>query len=98
MNQVLLISGSKVTLPYEPKEQYLTIMKALLKVLESSNPSPNDINTLMVFTRELMKRIPDGSVIPFGFGSELSSLGLKETGDIIVYSRGIPHIITKMGK
>ena len=75
-------------------------MKALLKVMESSNPSPNDINTLMVLTRDLVKRIPEGSIkLPFNFGSnDIGNMGLPETGDIIVNIRGVPHIVTEMGK
>ena len=75
-------------------------MKALLKVMESSNPSPNDINTLMVLTRDLVKQIPEGSIkLPFTFGSnDISNMGLPETGNIIVNIRGVPHIVTQMGK
>ena len=75
-------------------------MKALLNVMESSNPSPNDINILMVLTRDLIKQIPEGSIkLPFNFGSnDVGTMGLPETGDIIVNIRGVPHILTIMGK
>jgi len=91
--------GSRNRLPNDQKAQYFIIMKALLKVMESSNPSPNDINTLMVLTRDLVKRIPEGSIkLPFNFGSnDIGNMGLPETGDIIVNIRGVPHIVTEMG-
>ena len=75
-------------------------MKALLNVMESSNPSPNDINILMVLTRDLVKQIPEGTIkLPFNFGSnDIGDMGLPETGDIIVNIRGVPHIVTQMGK
>ena len=75
-------------------------MKALLKVMESSNPSPNDINTLMVLTRDLIRQIPEGSIqLPFNFGSnDIGNVGLPETGDIVVNIREVPHIVTQMGK
>merc|ERR1712210_188388 len=91
--------GSINRLPNDQLAQYFIIMKALLKVMESSNPSPNDINTLMVLTRDLIRQIPEGSIqLPFNFGSnDISNVGLPETGNIIVNIREVPHIVTKMG-
>ena len=97
---ILSLSGSMNRLPNDQLAQYFIIMKALLNVMESSNPSPNDINTLMVLTRDLIRQIPEGSIqLPFNFGSnDISNVGLPETGDIIVNIREVPHIVTKMGK
>ena len=87
-------------LPNDQLAQYFIIMKALLNVMESSNPSPNDINTLMVLTRDLIRQIPEGSIqLPFNFGSnDIGNVDLPETGDIIVNIREVPHIVTQMGK
>ena len=97
---ILSLSGSMNRLPNDQLAQYFIIMKALLNVMESSNPSPNDINTLMVLTRDLIRQIPEGSIqLPFNFGSnDISNVGLPETGDIIVNIREVPHIVTQMGK
>merc|ERR1712037_280543 len=86
-------------LPNDQLAQYFILMKALLNVMESSNPSPNDINTLMVLTRDLIGQIPEGSIqLPFNFGSnDIGNVDLPETGDIIVNIREVPHIVTKMG-
>ena len=55
---------------------------------------------LKVLTRDLIKQIPEGSIkLPFNFGSnDVRDMGLPETGDIIVNIRGVPHIVTQMGK
>ena len=76
--------------------------------METSTPAPEDINTLLVLTRDLTQDgdIPTdefGNSIPgfAGFnelGIELDDGGLLEDGDIIVDVDGVPHINTQFGK
>ena len=83
-------------------------MRALLKVMETNRPSGQDVNTLLVATRELNKKVPKdqnilGSIGNFGdfgnFGIDgLESMGLPESGDMITNIDGIPHIRTTFGK
>ena len=35
-------------------------MKALVKVMETNTPAPEDVNTLLVLTRDLTKNLPKG--------------------------------------
>merc|ERR1711935_654206 len=44
----------------EQRATYLPVMKALLKVMQTSQPSTQDLNTLMILTRELNKKVPKG--------------------------------------
>lgn len=85
---------------------YLPIMKALLKVMETNRPAPEDVNTLLILTRDLLKKVPKGQSIPtLGFGSAFSqfgldgikNMGLPETGDIIINIGNQPHIKTSFG-
>ena len=93
----------------EERNTYLPVMKALEKVMATSNPSPNDINTLLVLTRDLSAQIPDGEDSLFGavgsggffggFGLDgIKNMGLIETGDPIVISDNVPYIVTQFGK
>lgn len=76
-------------------------MKALLKVMETNRPAVQDINNLMVLTRELNKKVPKGQNLLGNFGNfgidNLESMGLPETGDIITNVEGVPHIRTTFG-
>jgi hypothetical protein len=85
----------------EARTTYLPVMKALLKVMKTNKPSPQDINTLMVLTRELSKKVPKEANIMKMLGNfgidNLESMGLPETGDIIVVADGVPHIKTTFG-
>jgi len=85
----------------EQRAQYLPVMKALLKVMESRNPSARDVNTLMVLTRDLSKQVPKDQNILGRFGNfgldGLESMGLPEYGDIITNVDGVPHIQTQWG-
>ena len=84
-------------------------MRALLKVMETSTPAPEDVNTLLVLTRELTKKVPKGTnsdipssfngfEIPEGLG-DVEGLGLlPEDGDVIVQHNDVPHIVTQFGK
>ena len=86
----------------DQRATYLPVMKALLKVMESNRPSIQDINTLMVLTRELNKKVPKGQNLLGNFGNfgidNLESMGLPEYGDIITNVNGAPHIRTEFGK
>ena len=82
-------------------------MKALLKVMETKTPAPEDVNTLLILTRDLLKKVPKGQAIPtLSFGSSFSqfglegieNMGLPETGDIIVKIGNEAHIKTIFGR
>ena len=82
-------------------------MKALLKVMESKIPDPEDINTLLIATRELNKKVPKGDNLLSGlevFGGigidadTLQNIGLPESGDIVIKVDDVPHIRTSFGK
>ena len=74
-------------------------MKALYKVMETSTPAPEDVNTLMVLTRDLTKDLPGGgSGLPVFAGFNVDDMGLLPEGDVIVYFEGVPHINTQFGK
>ena len=79
-------------------------MKALLKVMQTNKPSSEDLNTLMVLTRELNKKVPKGQNLlgnfnfdAFGGFGDLESMGLPETGDIVIDIDGIAHVRTSFG-
>merc|ERR1711935_650239 len=90
----------------EQRATYLPVMKALLKVMQTSQPSTQDLNTLMILTRELNKKVPKGETNllgnlgnllgNFGFG-DLESMGLPESGDIVMDIDGIAHVRTSFG-
>ena len=85
----------------QSRNQYLPVMRALLKVMETSTPAPEDVNTLLVLTRELTNSIPDDTknVIPSFNGFDIEGLGLlAEDGDVIVQHNDIPHIVTQFGE
>merc|ERR1712109_298857 len=76
----------------QSRNQYLPVMRALLKVMETSTPAPEDVNTLLVLTRELTNSIPSFN------GFDIEGLGLlAEDGDVIVQHNDIPHIVTEFG-
>jgi len=85
----------------EQRALYLPSMRALLRVMESDMQNPQDINNLLVETRELNKKVPKGKNVLANFGSfgidGLESMGLPESGDIITNVDGIPHIRTTFG-
>jgi len=92
----------------EERNQYIPVLMALERVMRTSNPSPNDINTLLVLTRDLSAQIPDGEDSLFGavgsggffggFGLDgIKNMGLIETGDPIVISDNVPYIVTQFG-
>ena len=82
-------------------------MKALLKVMETNRPAAEDINDLLILTRDLIRQVPDGQSLPSigfgagfgGFGLEgVKDMGLPETGDVIININNQPHIITRFGR
>ena len=88
-------------------------MKALLKVMESNTTAPEDVNNLLVLTRDLTKDLPeeatnlissfDGLEDSFKDGLEgivIPDIGdgvLPEDGDIIVQFKDSPYIVTQFG-
>ena len=96
----------KNRLTLEQRNEFLTVLRALLKVLNTSTPAPEDVNTLLLLSRDLTKDVPkDGldNVLPGfsfdAFGIEIDgNAGLLEDGDIIVNVEGVPHINTQFGK
>jgi len=87
----------------QERAQYLPIMKALLKVMETNRPSAQDINTLLKLSRDLAKQSPKGQFeIPLGlFGGfgidDIESMGLPKTGDVIKVVDGVANIKTQFG-
>ena len=65
-------------------------MRALLKIMESWNPTPEDFNALLVATRDLKQYFKDFN--------GMQQLGVPETGDIITSIDGEPYFITKLGE
>ena len=89
----------------ESRNKYLPVMRALLKVMDTPTPAPEDVNTLFVLTRDLVKNIPDDefpkntkNIIPSFNGINLESMGLPEDGDVITQVDGTPHIVTQFGE
>ena len=84
----------------QERQRFLPVMKALLKVMETNQPAPADVNDLLVKTRNLQKYVPEGSV-DFGSFANLEgieSMGIPETGDVIRTIGGQPHIMTTFGE
>ena len=82
----------------EQRNQYLPVMRALLKVMETKTPAPEDVNNLLILTRDLTNQIPEGSeLIPSFNGFNVGAMGLPEDGDVIVNYEGVPHIVTQFG-
>ena len=59
----------------DQRATYLPVMRALLRVMESNIPAPEDINSLLIATRELNKKVPAGGNILEGLGSFASFAG-----------------------
>ena len=86
-------------------------MEALLKAMETDEPSAEDMNTLMIEVRNLLKAVPEGETpdleqfgldsysIPFGLDLDtLKNVALPETGDIVVSEDGQDMVITGFGR
>ena len=90
------------------RQALLPVMESVLKVMESNKPSVNDVNTLMVQVRDLLKKVPEGylpNLRQFGFEGldgldldVLKNVALKETGDIAITENGQDKIVTSFGK
>jgi len=84
----------------EERNQFLPVMKALSKVMETRTPEPSDVNTLLIRTRDLMKDIPEGykERLP-AFLNKFNDIKLEflDEGDIVVYKNGVPHVVTDLG-
>ena len=70
--------------------------------MSTSTPAPEDINVLLLATRELNKKVPKGanllgSGLTFGI-ENLEGMGLPESGDLILDVNGVSHIKTSFGK
>ena len=90
---------AKNKLNEEQRNQFLPIMTALYKVMVTSTPAPEDVNTLLVLTRDLTKDLPGGgSGLPVFAGFNIDDMGLLPEGDVIVDFEGVPHINTQFGK
>jgi len=90
----------KNVLTFKQRYTYYPIMKALLKVMETSTPSPSDVNNLLVLSRDLAKETPDGNQTFPAFGGlevGVNDLGLLPEGDAIVEVDGTPNIVTAYG-
>ena len=70
--------------------------------METQTPAPHDVNTLLVSTRDLNRKVPKGQNLLGDFGnfgvSGIESMGLPASGDIIVSIDGAPHVKTDFGK
>ena len=79
-------------------------MKAVLKVMETSNPDPRDVNALLVMSRDLMQDQPQSAKLFSSFGGGFAALegiegmGLPKDGDVIETIEGVAHIVTEFGK
>ena len=45
--------AARNAMTYEERNTYLPVMKSLVKVMESRYPAPEDVNTLLVLSRDL---------------------------------------------
>ena len=81
----------------EQRQQWLPVMEVLVKVMETSSPRPEDINTLLVLSRDLSQYAPEGFNAFAGFEG-IKEMGLPESGDVIRNVQGTPHIMTSFGE
>merc|ERR1711973_1035288 len=102
--------GSKNELTRAQRAALLPVMEALLKAMETDEPSAEDMNTLMIEVRNLLKTVPEGETpdleqfgldsdsIPFGLDLDtLKNVALPETGDIVVNEDGQDKVVTGFG-
>jgi len=93
--------AARNTMTYEERNTYLPVMKSLVKVMETRYPAPEDVNTLLVLSRDLAKgllKVKGGELpIPAAFGDVNNVDMLLDEGDAIVNVDGLPHILTKYG-
>merc|ERR1712241_534825 len=83
----------------EARKNILPVMMALLTLMGSGRPTAEDLNSLMVATRDLKKYLPEGSDISDFIGIEgFEDMALPETGDVIQYVNREPVLMTNFGK
>ena len=96
--------SGKNFLTREQRATWLPIMKATIKVMETPNPDPRDVNDLLVMSRDLMKDNPQSAKLFSSFGGGFAALegiegmGLPKEGDVIETIEGVAHIVTEFGK
>merc|ERR1711962_331083 len=100
--------SSKNQLTPAQRQALLPVMESVLRVMVSDKPSVNDVNTLMIQVRDLLKQVPEGYLPNLGqLGFEglddldldtLKNVALKETGDIAITENGQDKIVTSFGK
>ena len=94
--------AARNAMTYEERNTYLPVMKSLVKVMETRYPAPEDVNTLLVLSRDLAKgllKVKGGELpIPASFGDVNIADMLLYEGDAIVNVDGLPHILTKYGE
>jgi len=83
----------------EDRARFLPVMKALLKVMETKNAAPSDVNNLLLLTRDLQKYAPADSANFGGFANfeGIEGMGIPKEGDVIQNIDGQPHIMTNFG-
>ena len=96
----------------QERARFLPVMEALLKVMQTNRPAPEDVNTLLKLSRDLSKYVPKGEAGQFGdlaglfagqFGDfididNMEDMGIPKTGDVIKNVNGRPHIQTTFGE
>ena len=81
----------------EERAQWLPIMEVLVRVMETDTPAPEDVNELLVKSRDLSKYNTPGFTAFEGL-EDIKQMGLPETGDVVKDVQGEPHIMTSFGK
>jgi len=83
----------------QERARFLPVMKALLKVMETKNAAPSDVNNLLILTRDLQKYAPADSANFGGFANfeGIEGMGIPQEGDVIQNIDGQPHIMTNFG-
>ena len=81
------------------KEPNTSLIRAYLKVMDTSAPAPEDVKNLLILTEEITKQILQGSeLIPSCNSFNVSEMGFPEDEDVITDYQGIHHIVTQFGK
>jgi len=90
--------AARNAMTYEERNTYLPVMKSLVKVMETRYPAPEDVNTLLVLSRDLgFLKVKGELPIPAAFGDVNIADMLLDEGDAIVNVDGLPHILTRYG-
>merc|ERR1712156_1106363 len=103
--------SNRNTMTIDKRNQFLPVMMALLKVMESSRPTSRDVNKLLMYSRDLLKKIRgDKSNLSFiqfisnfyNFNNGklnviIEFFDLLMDGDVIVDVDGTPYVLTQIG-